>query len=140
MSKPTQLRSHYPSEYLVQVTIMEARELKGKDESGTSDPFVRITVGNLPPQVTTTAYGAASAVWNQSFTFTNLWMSDVEFEKFEILIEVWDMNKFEANSLIGGYSIGLATLYRSSFHEIYNTWLVLCHPDHGLVPQVLIKA
>jgi hypothetical protein len=31
------------------VTIIEARNLKGKDGSGTCDPFVKITVGNLPP-------------------------------------------------------------------------------------------
>ena len=128
-------KNHYREEYLVQVTVMEARQLKGKDSSGTSDPFVKITVGNLPSQVTTTAYGAASAVWNQSFTFTNLFINDMEFEKFEILLEVIDMNKFTTNSLIGRYSVGLATLYRSSNHELYNTWLVLTHPESDLEPQ-----
>ena len=128
-------KHHYREEYLVQVTIMEARQLKGKDASGTSDPFVKITVGNLSPQVTTTAQGAASAVWNQSFTFTNLFINDIEFEKFEILIEVIDMNKFATNSLIGHYSIGLATLYRSSNHELYNTWLALTNPKNNLEPQ-----
>ena len=34
-------------EYLVQVNIQEARDLKGKDDNGTSDPFVKLTVGNL---------------------------------------------------------------------------------------------
>ena len=136
-NNPTQKtqKHHYREEYLVQVTIMEARQLKGKDASGTSDPFVKITVGNLPAQVTTTALGAASAVWNQSFTFTNLFINDIEFEKFEILIEVIDMNKFQTNSLIGLYSIGLATLYRSSNRELYNTWLALMHPSHNLEPQ-----
>lgn len=129
------VKHHYREEYLVQVTVMEARQLKGKDSSGTSDPFVKITVANLPAQVTTTAFGAASAVWNQSFTFTNLFMNDIEFEKFEILIEVIDMNKFQTNSLIGQYSIGLATLYRCSNHELYNTWLALTHPGRNLEPQ-----
>ena len=32
--------------------IIEARNLTGVDEAGTSDPFVRIKVGNLPSQVT----------------------------------------------------------------------------------------
>lgn len=134
-SAPKGPKRHYREEYLVQVTIMEARQLKGKDSSGTSDPFVKISVGNLPQQVTTTAFGAASAVWNQSFTFTNLFINDIEFEKFEILIEVIDMNKFQTNSLIGRYSIGLATLYRSSNHELYNTWLALMHPESNLEPQ-----
>ena len=36
-------------EYLVGVTIIEGRNIKGKDSGGTSDPFVKITVANLPP-------------------------------------------------------------------------------------------
>lgn len=36
-------------EYLVGVTIIEGRNFKGKDASGTSDPFVKITCANLNP-------------------------------------------------------------------------------------------
>lgn len=32
------------NEYLVQVTIVEARNLKGSEGTGSCDPFVRITV------------------------------------------------------------------------------------------------
>lgn len=56
-------------EYLVQVQIIEARQIKGKDASGTSDVFVKITVANQPPQVTRTVPRTNSAIWNQSFTF-----------------------------------------------------------------------
>lgn len=37
------------NEYLVQISIIEARDLAAKDSAGSSDPFVRISVGNLPP-------------------------------------------------------------------------------------------
>lgn len=54
-----------------------------------------------------------------------------------------------ANSLIGSFSIGilsfkesmgynvigLATLYRSRQHEIYNTWLTMMDPKSGPGPQ-----
>jgi len=36
-------------EYLVGVTVIEARNLSGKDSAGTSDPFVKITCANMPP-------------------------------------------------------------------------------------------
>lgn len=36
------------NEYLVQIAVIEARDLAAKDSSGSSDPFVKITVGNLP--------------------------------------------------------------------------------------------
>jgi Ca2+-dependent lipid-binding protein len=35
-------------EYLLGVTVIEARNLKGKDYAGTSDPFVKLTCANLP--------------------------------------------------------------------------------------------
>jgi hypothetical protein len=37
-------------EYLVGVTVIEARKLRAKDQStATSDPFVKITCGNSAP-------------------------------------------------------------------------------------------
>lgn len=36
-------------EYLVGVTVIEARKLAGKDASGTSDPYVKITCANKDP-------------------------------------------------------------------------------------------
>ena len=59
-------------EYLVQFTAIEARNLRGKDASGLSDPYVKVTVANLPPQVSTTANATSSMAWNQSFTFTKV--------------------------------------------------------------------
>ena len=80
-------------EYLVQVTIVEARNLVGKDEgSGTSDPYVKITVGNLPPQVSTTAKATNSMAWNQSFTFSNVGNKTFPFMTFYscfLLIPNW---------------------------------------------------
>lgn len=70
------------TEYLVQVTVIEARNLQGKDASGTSDPYVKITVANLAPQVTTTAKATSSMAWNQSFTFTNVTVSVNFFDSY----------------------------------------------------------
>lgn len=116
------------------------RDLKGKDKSGAVDPFVRITVGNLPPQVTTTRKAANTAVFNQSFTFTGLLMNTIEFESFECKIEVYDLKQFGANQLVGIYSVGISTLYRNPQHEIYNSWLPLVHPKFGLEPQGFLLA
>lgn len=51
-------------EYLVGVTIIEARTLQGKDKAGTSDPFVKISCANMPSQVTQKKYQTNAAVWN----------------------------------------------------------------------------
>ena len=57
-------------EYLVQVDIIEGRHFRSTGT--TCDPFVKIIVANLPPQVTTISKETATAVWNQSFTFSNV--------------------------------------------------------------------
>lgn len=61
-------------------------------------------------------------------------MNEIEFENFEIKIEVYDLNEFKQNILIGLHSIGLSTLYRNPNHEIFNSWLPLFHPKEDLKP------
>jgi len=60
--------------YLVGVSVLEARDLQGKD-GNTCNPFVQITCGDLHPQVTFKNEKTNSAVWNQSFTFPDLKMN-----------------------------------------------------------------
>lgn len=50
-------------------------------------------------------------------------------EKFEILVEVLSLSSFWGNTLIGTFSIGLATLYKSMNHQFRNTWLTLTDPN-----------
>ena len=56
-------------------------------------------------------------------------MTDREMQSWELLIECVDMNQFSANSLIGSYNIGLATLYKQSNHEFYSRWIQLIDPS-----------
>jgi hypothetical protein len=58
-------------------------------------------------------------------------LNERELESFEILFECMNYNEFTRNDLIGSASIGLASLYRNSGHELYNKWLDLTHPDMG---------
>lgn len=39
-----------------------------------------------------------------------------------------DMNDFHANKIIGSFSIGLSTLYKSMDHQFHNQWLPLSNP------------
>jgi C2 domain len=122
-------------EYLCQVTIVEGRELASTDGTGSCDPFVKVTCGNAASQATTTIDGTNSPSWNQSFTFSKLSLTDAELESWELKIDCINFNAFIMNKLIGGYSIGLATLNRNSNHEFYNTWITLLHPDYGSIPR-----
>jgi Ca2+-dependent lipid-binding protein len=116
-------------EYLVQVTIIEARNLVGKSDDGLSNPFIKIKCGYLDPQATEIVYGTLTPVWNQAFSFTGLLLNKVELQKAELSFEVWSKNNFLGNSLIGTYAVGLFTLYRNANHEFYNVWLTLTCPE-----------
>lgn len=74
--------------YLVVVKVLEARELKG--ETMSVNPYVKITCGNLEPQQTKTIEKTSYAIWNQSFTFSDLHMNKWELETFELNFEVHD--------------------------------------------------
>lgn len=56
-------------EYLCQVTIIEARNLKTTNLSGFCNPYVAITVADKPRQITHQIQKSNSGAWNQSFTF-----------------------------------------------------------------------
>lgn len=127
--------SVHRKEYLCQVTVIEARHLTPPDPAGSCDPFVRITCGNLPSQATSCETGSTNPQWNQSFTFANLMMTDIELESFELIIEVVHYNSFFNNVNIGRHAIGLSTLHRNANHEFFNVWLTLLHEESGSEPK-----
>jgi len=129
-------------EYLCQVTIIEARDLAACDSSGLCDPFVKIRCGYSEEQATTAEDQTTTPIWNQSFTFAGIELTDHELQTFELSVDVIDYNNFTANELIGSYSIGLSTLHRNSNHEFFNTWLTLMNVEKGSEPQgyLLINA
>ena len=116
-------------EYLIQVTIIEARCLKPKTDGGLANPFVKIKCGNLPVQATEVIHDRLEANWNQSFTFEGIKLTEQQLQTTDLLIEVYSKNNFFANDLIGLYSIGLSTLYKNANHEFYNMWVVLYNQD-----------
>ena len=56
-------------------------------------------------------------------------MNEFELETFEMIIEMYSHNDFLANQMIGSYSIGLSTLYRSENHEMFRQWIGIFHKD-----------
>lgn len=60
-------------------------------------------------------------------------MNKYELEMFEMILEVYSFAGFQGNTLIGEYSIGLSTLFRSPNHEIYKQWVRLQKKDNPTV-------
>jgi hypothetical protein len=93
--------------------------------------------------ITHTQQKINNVTWDQQFSFADLKFTKDEFENGELVLEVWDSsgNWFGDNKagylggwiygekLIGEYSIGLSTLFRSPNHELYRKWLRLQKSD-----------
>ena len=109
-------------QYLVGITIIEARCIVGLDAQGTTDPFVKVRCAGREQQ-SSKKYEVNSATWQQSLTFEGIMMNQYELETFEIVIELYDHNAILANELVGQFTVGLSTLYRHTNHEFYKVWV-----------------
>ena len=76
-------------EYLVGVTVIEARNIKGKDDSGTSDPYVKVSLGDQV-QITKIKFKTNNIFLNQTFTFEKVMLNQYELETFELILEIYD--------------------------------------------------
>lgn len=115
-------------EFQVQVNVIEGRYIKAPEQGGCPNPYIKITCGNLEPQVTVMKEQSNMAIWNQSFTFDHLLMNDFELETWELLFEAYNRNTFFTDSLLGSCSIGLGTMYRNN-KEFYRCWLSLFNSE-----------
>ena len=111
--------------YQVGASVIEARELTVRNASGTSNPFVKIHCAYADPQITGCVKAMNSAVWNKTFSFTDLKMNRHELEQFELIFEVYDHGEWLSHELIGLHKIGLSSLYRAPNHQFKNKWLPL---------------
>lgn len=51
-------------------------------------------------------------------------------ETFELILEVFDEQRWASNTFVGSYAIGLSTMHRFPNSEIHNKWLRLSKPEN----------
>lgn len=133
-----QMLSPLPSgEWTVRVNIFELRNLRGVDDSGSSDPFVSATVMGMKKQ-TDRQRQTLSCVVNQLLFFSRL-CTGLEFEDEKIVIEVMDWNRFGAPKKIGVYTLDAKRMLELPGRELYRKWFALQDPDGGKRPAGFIK-
>ncbi|KAF0685790.1 Aste57867_22398 [Aphanomyces stellatus] len=111
-------------DYSIQVHVIEARDLVGKDDTGTSDPVVYVEVLDQI-QNTATKHQTLSAVWDDVliFNFRNLDKDQVEMGT--IKLKVMDANTFQRAELIGETQFDTSFVYSNMNHQIANKWVGL---------------
>lgn len=133
-----QMLSPLPNgEWTVRVNVFELRNLRGIDESGSSDPFVSASVMGMTKR-TDRQRQTLSCMINQLLFFSKL-CTGLEFEDEKIVIEVMDWNRVGAAQKIGIYTLDAKRMLEMPGNEIYHKWFALHDPNGDRRPAGFIK-
>eukprot|EP01122_Echinamoeba_exundans_P013557 TRINITY_DN5939_c0_g1_i1.p1 TRINITY_DN5939_c0_g1~~TRINITY_DN5939_c0_g1_i1.p1 ORF type:complete len:1400 (-),score=332.16 TRINITY_DN5939_c0_g1_i1:124-4323(-) len=112
-------------DWQVRVHIIEARNLKGKDATGMSDPVCSVEVfGKI--QSTKQYKETVSALFDRWFLFE---ASQGQIAGQKLDIKVFDANMVLRNVLIGRHTLDLEWIHSQKNHEIFAKWLLLSKPN-----------
>ena len=112
-------------DYVVQVHIIEGRELNGRGWNAMSDPVISVECMNHK-QSTEIKKNCINAVWDSVLFFEFKDLDSQEINEGKCIISAFDANNFTRNVLIGLYEFDLSTIYfNNKYHEIYKKWIGL---------------
>ncbi|KAI5080729.1 hypothetical protein GOP47_0003912 [Adiantum capillus-veneris] len=101
---------------ILEVKVVQAKDLKNKDIIGKSDPFARVFIRRISNRVkkTKTINNDIDPIWNEHF---KLEVEDLATQK--LTIEVLDDEGLQAAQLIGSAQIDLKNLEPEAFEDIW---------------------
>jgi hypothetical protein len=112
-----------PGDYQVQIHVIEAREMKGEDYNGTSDPYVKMWVDGVANKrkfkKTSIKYKVQEAIWDETFFFNLKGLALDELEEAVINVAVFDWDLIGSDELIGAFTFDLLEVYHMPDHEYY---------------------
>ncbi|KAJ8247260.1 hypothetical protein GJAV_G00244250 [Gymnothorax javanicus] len=98
---------YVPTASKLTVIILEARSLKGMDEGGLSDPYVKLQLildkKKWKKKKTTVKKSTLNPYFNESFHFE---VSFDQIQRVQLVISVWDHDKLSRNDAIGKIFLG----------------------------------
>lgn len=111
-------------DYMIQVHIIEARDLVPKDSTGTSDPVVYVEVLGEKQQ-TAVKKQMLNCVWDDLLIFPLRNIDKGEIEMGYVKLNVMDANTLQRAELIGGAQFDLSYVYSQHNHQLANVWIGL---------------
>ena len=107
----------FRNSYTLVVVINEARGLRGMDLNGSSNPFVKVSVGKEKTAKSGVIKKTLNPKWGKEFVFHGITSMDVQETQLEV--SVWDFDRLTANEFMGGYSWRLEETLRE---EVSDQW------------------
>lgn len=117
---------------IIQVHVIQAKDLTAKDRNGLSDPFFEILIGGDKKCTSEVIRKNLNPVWDQEF---DLEMPGNE-ETMEIV--VWDHDRVMKNDFIGSVSMSRSQLIHLASDFKFDGWLKLEKVEQGWL-QVKVK-
>ncbi|RLN67959.1 hypothetical protein BBJ29_005302 [Phytophthora kernoviae] len=129
-------------DYQVQVHIIEARDLKGENLSGTSDPYCLVDVMGVSKR-TSTKYETLGCIFDEILFFHFPNVGRHELQEASIKISVYDKERVLKDNLIGTYQLDCLSVYGQPSHELYRQWIAvhdnLNKKDRGIQGFLLVS-
>ncbi|KAL3661972.1 hypothetical protein V7S43_012779 [Phytophthora oleae] len=136
------LASLKQGDYQVQVHIIEARDLKGENLSGTSDPYCQVEILGKSRK-TATKYDTLGCVFDEILFFNFPNIGRHELREASINISVYDKERILKDNLIGIYQLDCLSVYAQPDHELYRQWIAvhdnLNEKDRGIQGFLLVS-
>ncbi|KAE9332855.1 hypothetical protein PR003_g14309 [Phytophthora rubi] len=129
-------------DYQVQVHVIEARDLKGENLSGTSDPYCQVEILGVSKK-TSTKYDTLGCVFDEILFFNFPNIGRHELREASIKISVYDKERVLKDNLIGIYQLDCLSVYAQPDHELYRQWIAvhdnLSKKDRGIQGFLLVS-
>jgi hypothetical protein len=116
-------------DWQVQVHVVEVRDLKGEDLSGSCDPVVYMQVLDQK-QNSSIKEQTRSAVYDEIFFFDFRNVGRDELSVGNLKVSVYDADTFTTSDMIGCYQFDLLGIYFRQDHELYKQWVALVDPTN----------
>ncbi|MES1914224.1 MAG: hypothetical protein MHM6MM_006322, partial [Cercozoa sp. M6MM] len=111
-------------DHIVQVHVIEGRELRGLGRGDMSDPCVKVEV--LDKKRSTRIHKRqANAYFDEVLVFEFAGLTVTELQQAKIKITTVDANTLLRDSEIGSFEFDVSSVYFQEGHEIYRQWVAL---------------
>eukprot|EP00939_MAST-03C_sp_MAST-3C-sp1_P000430 g430.t1 len=129
--------------YQVSVHLIEARGLSPNGGRRVLNPYAVISVCGRT-QTTEIQRNTNNCLWDRRFSFPVIMLTEDEFQRENVYVQVFNANTFSRNDLIGQYAFQLSRIHqmkRDHFdaslfnHELYRKWVVLSNPAKPQLQQ-----